>query len=268
MAFQGEAGAYSERAVNALFDEAKALALPTLHKVFEAAEIGAAEFGVVPLENSHAGSINDSYDLLVRHGVQIVAETIVRINHCLLAPAGTAMSDVGTVYSHPQALDQCQEFLDSLDVERVALSDTAGAARVVAEEKSEGTAAIASAEAATLYGLEVLAAGIEDRPDNSTKFVAIGKAPSDLFGRPDKTSIVFATADVPGALYTCLREFADRQINLSKLESRPSRAKAWQYLFYLDFDVASNAPVAQEALRAMGAHTSFLRVLGSYPKAG
>lgn len=267
VAFQGEAGAYSEQAARALFDSASAMPLPTLHKVFEAAEIGAADYAVVPLENSHAGSINESYDLLVRHGVQIVAETIVRIQHCLLAPAGTVMSDVGTVYSHPQALEQCQEFLDSLEVERVALADTAGAARVVSEEKRKGAAAIASAEAASLYGLDVLATGIEDRPDNSTKFVAIGKSPSDLFGSPDKTSIVFATADVPGALYTCLREFADRQINLSKLESRPSRAKAWQYLFYLDFDVPSNAPVAQDALSAMSAHTSFLRVLGSYPKA-
>lgn len=263
--FQGEAGAYSERAVKALFDQPITVPFHSVHKVFESTEIGSVDFGVVPLENSHAGSINDSYDLLVRHGVQIVAETIVRISHCLMALPSTPMKDVRVVFSHPQALEQCEEFLDSLQVERVAVHDTAGAARIVAEEGRDGSAAIASAEAASLYGLTVLASDIEDRPDNSTKFVAISRSASNLFGAPEKTSVVFATADVPGALYTCLKEFADRSINLSKLESRPSRAKAWQYHFYLDFDVPAQDPVAQEALAALADHTSFLRVMGSYP---
>lgn len=266
--FQGEAGAYSEQAVKALFDRSDSIPFHSVHKVFEATEIGSVDFGVIPLENSHAGSINDSYDLLVRHGVQIVAETIVRISHCLLAPAPTAMKDVRVVFSHPQALEQCDEFLDSLQVERVAVHDTAGAARIVAEERREGSAAIASAEAAGLYGLEILASDIEDRADNSTKFVAIGRSSSDQFGAPEKTSIVFATADIPGALYTCLKEFADRSINLSKLESRPSRAKAWQYHFYLDFDAPAHDPSAQEALTAIGSHTSFLRILGTYARGG
>lgn len=265
--FQGEAGAYSELAIKALFEQPRTVPYHSVHKVFEAAEIGSVDFGVVPLENSHAGSINDSYDLLVRHGVQIVAETIVRISHCLLAPPGTSMKDVRVVFSHTQALEQCEEFLDSLQAERVAVHDTAGAARIVAEEGKEGSAAIASAEAAQLYRLEVLASDIEDRADNSTKFVAIGRSRSDLFGPPERTSIVFATADVPGALYTCLKEFADRSLNLSKLESRPSRAKAWQYHFYLDLDAPATDPVAQEALTALAEHTSFLRVLGSYPRA-
>lgn len=265
--FQGEAGAYSEQAVRILFDSPVSIPFHSVHKVFEATEIGSIDFGVVPLENSHAGSINDSYDLLVRHGVQVVAETIVRVSHCLLAPPGVTMKDVRVVFSHPQALEQCEEFLDSLQAERVAVHDTAGAARIVAEEGKEGSAAIASAEAAALYRLEVLASDIEDRADNSTKFVAIGRSRSDLFGPPDKTSIVFATADIPGALYACLKEFADRSLNLSKLESRPSRAKAWQYHFYLDLDAPATDPVAQEALAALAEHTSFLRVLGSYPRA-
>jgi len=224
-------------------------------------------FGVVPLENSHAGSINESYDLLVRHGVQIVAETIVRISHCLLALPGTPLEDVRTVYSHVQALDQCSEFLDSLRVERIAVHDTAGAARILAERKQTAAAAIASVEAGELYGLAVLASDIEDRADNSTKFVAISRGSSELFGPPEKTSVVFATADIPGALYRCLGEFADRHLNLSKLEHRPSRAKAWQSNFYVDFDAPIHDPVAQEALGAVGEYTSFLRVLGSYPKA-
>lgn len=267
VAFQGEVGAYSERAIKALFPNPAGVPMHSFHKVFEAVEIGAVDFGVVPLENSHAGSINESYDLLVRHGVQIVAECVVRISHCLLACEGTSMDQVSVVYSHPQALQQCEEFLDPLGVERVAVHDTAGAARLVAETPKDGAAAIASAEAAELYGLLVLATDIEDRADNSTKFVAISRGSSELFGPPEKTSIVFATADIPGALYKCLREFADRQLNLSKLESRPARSKAWQYHFYLDFDAPWQHPEAQEAMAALSEHTSFLRLLGSYPRA-
>lgn len=267
VAFQGEPGAYSERAVRALFPEGISLPRHNLRKVFEAVEIGAVDFGVVPLENSHAGSINDSYDLLVRHGVQIVAETIVRISHCLLAAKGTAIEDVKVVYSHSQALDQCEEFLEPLGATRIAVHDTAGAARLVAESGEEGAAAIASVEAGELYGLDILARDIEDRADNSTKFVAISRGAAPRFGPPEKTSIVFATADVPGALYRCLREFADRHVNLSKLESRPSRAKAWQYYFYLDFDAPARDPAAQEAMEALSPHTAFMRLLGSYPKA-
>lgn len=267
VAFQGEAGAYSEQAVTRLFDLPDTVPLHSVHRVFEAVEIGTVDFGVVPLENSHAGSINETYDLLVKHGVQIVAETVVRISHCLLALPGYLMQDVRVVFSHPQALEQCQEFLDSLEVDRVAVHDTAGAARLVAEEGKPGTAAIASREAGKLYGLQPLATDIEDRADNSTKFVAIGRGGHPGFGDPEKTSLVFSTADVPGALYRCLQEFAERGLNLSKLESRPSRARAWQYHFYLDLDAPSSDERAQEALTAMARHTSFLRVLGSYPKA-
>ena len=265
--FQGEAGAYSQRAVRRLFETATSVPFHSVHRVFEAVEIGTVAYGVVPLENSHAGSINETYDMLVRHGVQIVAETIVRISHCLLALPGTQMEDIRTIYSHPQPLDQCSEFLDSLQAECIAVHDTAGAARILSEKKQADAAAIASVEAGELYGLEVLAANIEDRSDNSTKFVAIARGGSDTFGPPEKTSIVFATADIPGALYRCLGCFADRHVNLSKLEHRPSRAKAWQSNFYVDFDAPSHDPRAQEALSAMTEYTSFLRVLGSYPKA-
>ncbi|HLH27557.1 MAG TPA: prephenate dehydratase [Acidimicrobiales bacterium] len=265
--YQGEAGAYSQRAVRRLFESATSVPFHSVHRVFEAVEIGTVAFGVVPLENSHAGSINESYDLLVRHGVQIVAETIVRISHSLLGLPGTTMEEVRTVYSHSQALDQCSEFLDSLQVERVAIHDTAGAARMVAEKGNRAAAAIASTEAAELYELEVLAADIEDRSDNSTKFVAIARSGVESFGPPEKTSVVFATADIPGALYRCLGAFAERHLNLSKLEHRPSRTKAFQSNFYVDFDAPLGDPRSQEALSEIAGYTSFLRVLGSYPKA-
>lgn len=265
--FQGEPGAYSEKAARSLFPDGDLVPFKSFHNVFEATEIGATDFGVVPMENSHAGSINDTYDLLVRHGVQVVGETIVRVHHCLLAPQGVAINDVTYVYSHPQALQQCEEFLDSLRADRIAVYDTAGAAKLVAEEDKPGSAAIASEEAGALYGLQVLERAIEDRADNSTKFVAISRSATDLMGPPEKTSIVFATANIPGALYACLKEFSDRQLNLTKLESRPSGAKAWQYHFYLDFDAPTKDPVAQDLLAALAAQTSFLRVLGSYPHA-
>lgn len=266
VAFQGEPGAYSEQAVAALVPGAEAEPVPSVHKVFEAVEIGTVDWGVVPLENSHAGSINETYDLLVRHGLKIVAETIVRISHCLLAHQGTSLKDVTQVLSHPQALQQCTEFLDSLEVEKVAVTDTAGAARQVADSRP-GKAAIASKRAAEMYGLEVLAEAIEDRADNSTKFVAIGMGADERFGPPTKTSIVFATADVPGSLYRCLEAFARHEVNLTKIESRPSRAKAWQYHFYLDLEAPADDPGAQAALIELTEHTSFLRVLGSYPAA-
>lgn len=265
VAFQGEPGAYSQKALHDLFADAEVVPLPSIHKVFESVEIGTSDYGVVPLENSQAGSINETYDFLVRHGVKIVAERIVRISHCLLGLPGSSVGSVKVVFSHPQALAQCAEFLDSLHVERVALHDTAGAARIVAEEKKEGSAAIASEEAATLYGLDILARDIEDRPDNSTKFVAIGREDTNLFGPPNKTSIVLVTANVPGALFSCLKEFAERSLNLTKLESRPSREKAWQSYFYLDFEASADEPAAKDALQALAGHTSFLRVLGSYP---
>lgn len=265
--FQGEPGAYGQIAVGKLFPKAERVPFPSFKKVFESVEIGALDLGVVPLENSHAGSINETYDLLVKHGVRIVGETIVRISHCLLAPRGTLVADVKKVLSHPQALEQCEEFLDSISAERIPVYDTAGAARQIAEENAPGSAAIASAEAAGMYGLEILASDIEDRADNSTKFVVIGREPRPELGPPNKTSIVFATANFPGALYTCVKEFAERELNLTKLESRPSRARAWQYHFYLDFDGPSDDPKSQDALAALAAHTSFLRILGSYPRA-
>ena len=267
IAFQGEPGAYSQKAARFLFPEGALVPFRSFHKVFEATEIGATDFGVVPIENSHAGSINDTYDLLVRHGVQIVAETIVRIHHCLLAPEGVAINEVKYVYSHPQALEQCEEFLDGLRADRIAVYDTAGAAKLIAEENKPGSAAIASAEAAGLYGLKILERNIEDRADNSTKFVAISRSATTEMGPPEKTSIVFATANIPGALYACLKEFSDRQLNLTKLESRPSGAKAWQYPFYLDFEAPTRDPVAQDLRAALAGQTSFLRVLGSYPHA-
>lgn len=263
--FQGEPGAYSEDAVHRFFGPCDAEPLPTVRAVFEQAEIGALDFGVVPLENSQAGSINETYDLLVRHGVKLVGEVVTRVDHALLGISGASLSEIKRVLSHPQALAQCEEFLATLQAEVVPYHDTAGAAKHIAEEGRKDQAAVAGRRAAELYGLEVLTDAIQTFPENFTKFGVIGGGPPANTHAPDKTSIVFAVADVPGALHRCLRGFADQGINLVKIESRPQGGRPWRYLMYLDFEAGAEERGAKAALEELSAHTSFVRLLGSYP---
>jgi len=266
VAFQGERGAYSEEAVMLLFPDADVLPLRTLQEVFEATATGRVDRGVVPVENSQAGSINETYDLLLRHNLLITGEVDVRVQHCLLSLPGETLESVEKVFSHPQALAQCEEFLRRLGVEMVPTYDTAGSAKMVASQKLRGCAAIASRRAAMLYGLQVLASGIETNPDNYTKFLAVGREPAP-YSQASKTSLVFATRNVPGALYRALGAFANRQINLTKLESRPSRRRPWEYIFYVDFEGHLQDPACRDALEELKVHTTFLKILGSYPKA-
>jgi prephenate dehydratase len=264
VAYQGEPGAYSEDAVRRLFPEAETDPQPSVRAVFERVEIAAAYYGVVPLENSGAGSINETYELLVRHGLRILAETIVRVEHALLGVPGARVEGVRRVYSHPQALAQCQEYLANLEAEVVPHHDTAGAARMVAESADPSLAAVAGTRAAELYGLHVLAGGIQASAENSTKFAVLGSGPA--LGPPEKTSIVFAVADVPGALYRCLGGFAEGGINLIKIESRPAGGRPWRYWIYLDFEAGADEPRGRAALSELAEHTSFIRLLGSYPR--
>jgi prephenate dehydratase len=263
VAYQGEPGAYSEDALHTFFGEADPEPSASIRAVFEQVEIGSVDYGVVPLENSQAGSINETYNLLLRHGVKMVGQVVVSVDHALLAIPGTELKDVRRVYSHPQALAQCEEFLSQLQVEAVPALDTAGAAKQIADEGRGDQAAVAGRRAAELYGLAVLAEGIQTYPQNYTKFGVIGEA-SPRFGAPDTTSIVFAVSDVPGSLLACLHPFADRGINLHKIESRPQAARPWRYSIYLDFQAAADDPEAVEALAEMAEHTSFVRVLGTY----
>lgn len=264
--YQGEPGAYSEDAVRRYFGECEVEPLPTVRAVFERVEIGAEDYGVVPLENSQAGSINETYDLLLRHGTQIVGEVIVRVDHALLGLPGATLPEIRRVLSHPQALAQCEEFLATHGWEIVPFPDTAGAARRLVEEGSPQQAAIAGRRAAELYGLEVLAESIQTFPENFTKFAVIGESPPPgSAGTPDKTSIVFAVADVPGSLHACLAGFAEQGINLNKIESRPQGGRPWKYVMYVDFAAGVEEPQARAALEALSKRTSFVRILGSYP---
>jgi len=266
VAYQGEAGAYSEEGALALFPDAERHALPSIRKVFEAVEVGRVSAGLVPLDNSQAGSINETYDLFLRHGLHLVGETVVRVDHCLLALPGSAIDELAEVMSHPQAIAQCEEFLNALEVTVRAEYNTAGAAKRIAEQRLERTAAIASKRAAELYGLEVLAERIQTYPDNYTRFGVLSRDPKPL-GEPDKTSLVFGVGHVAGSLYRCLGAFAERHLNLTKLESRPRAGRPWEYVFYADVDVPATRQEMVDALGALSEHATFTRVLGSYAAA-
>ncbi|MBI4361280.1 prephenate dehydratase [Candidatus Micrarchaeota archaeon] len=264
VAFQGERGAYSEEALRQILPNADPVPRPELGDVFDEVQKGKADAGLVPIENSTEGSINYTYDLLLDSQLGIAGETFLRVRHCLLAKSGTKTREGLHVYSHPQALAQCRDFLIGKKLQPVQYYDTAGAAKAIAEGKIQG-AAIASKTAAEHYGLDVLAEGIEDNRNNYTRFILISKntpTPTDS----DKTSIVFSTHHRPGALFEVMKVFAKADINLTKLESRPTKQKPWEYFFYMDFEgTASKAPY-QQALENIKPHTLFLKVLGSYPR--
>jgi prephenate dehydratase len=263
VAYQGEAGAYSEEGALELFPTADLHALSSIRKVFEAVEVGLVDYGLVPIDNSQAGSINETYDLFLKHGLHLVGETVVRVNHCLLALPGTVIDDLEEVISHPQAIAQSEEFLSALGLAIRPEYDTAGAARLIVEEKLEKTGAIASKRAAELYGLEVLAERIQTYPDNYTRFGALARHPESL-REPDKSSLVFGVGHIPGCLYRCLGAFAERHLNLAKLESRPRAGRVWEYVIYVDVEAPATEPSMIDALAEVSEHATFTRLLGSY----
>jgi prephenate dehydratase len=265
-AFQGEKGAFSEDAAITFFGDINTIACKSFAEVFEFVLKNKVDFGVVPVENSQAGSINETYDLLLSYPLTIFGELNLRINHCLLALPGTTLVDIQVVYSHPQAIAQSQVFLNKLQVEIIPEYNTAGSAKKIKEEGNRSHAAIASKRAAHIYGLDIIAADIETNPNNYTKFFIISKKKAEQ-ALKNKTSLVFSTKNEPGTLYKILGAFATRNINLTKLESRPSRGKPWEYVFYVDFEGHVEDMVCNEVLQELQGKTSFLKILGSYPRA-
>ena len=267
VAFQGERGAYSEGAIYTFFgDEAEVKPCRDLTEVFESVDKQEAQFGVVPVENSLEGSVNQTYDLFLTHDLKVSGEIIIRISHCLIANPSTSLEAVKTVYSHPQALAQCRRFLERLGRDLIPTYDTAGSVKMLKEKGLKDAAAVASKKAAEIYGMKILAREIEDNPTNYTRFFVLSKNDAAMTGR-DKTSIIFAAAHTPGSLYHALGEFAKRNINLTKIESRPTKQKAWEYNFYLDFEGHRSEKRCAEALEALAKSGAFLKILGSYPKA-
>jgi prephenate dehydratase len=265
VAFQGERGAYSEAAAGVLAPRAEPLPCRLLGDVFDVVAAGRADLGVVPIENSQAGSINETYDLLLAHAVHITGEHDQRIRHSLLALPGRRLERLHRVFSHPQALAQCDAFLRAHRLEGVPAYDTAGSAKLIAEQHLTDAGAIAGAHAAAIYGLAVLAEGIETNPANFTKFLAIARDPA-AYHRPAKTSVVFTTANVPGALYRVLGALASRSINMTKLESRPGHTVPWEYVFYVDVEGHADDADVAAALEDVRGLCTFLRILGSYPR--
>jgi prephenate dehydratase len=266
IAFQGEKGAYSEKAAIGFFgDDLELQAHASFKDVFESVENNDCTAAVLPIENTLAGSVHQNYDLLLKRDLTIIGEIYVRIVHCLLALQGVSMSEIIRIYSHPQALQQCSDFLEKWEnIDIIPTYDTAGSAKLLLEQQIRNGAAIAGEQAASDYGLQVLRKGIESNHQNYTRFIILKKQ-----GMPPatggKTSIVFSFKDIPGALFKALSGFAFREINLLKVESRPLHGQPWKYFFYLDFEGSIKEESIQNAIRQLQEITTYLKVLGSYP---
>jgi len=266
IAYQGEPGAFSEAAALALQPSAETWPCETFEAVFAEVEAGRASHGILPVENSIGGTIHRNYDLLLEHELPIVGEVERPIVHYLLVRPGTRREDVRRVYSHPQALAQCERFLRGMPgVEVVATYDTAGSAKLLRDGGHADAAAIASARAGEIFGLETLEAGIQDYAQNVTRFLVIARRAVPL-GPPDKTTIVFTVGNEPGALFRALSVFALRGIDLTKLESRPVRGRPWEYFFYADLAAARQDHTCTRALVNLGEFARGVRTLGSYPR--
>ncbi len=276
VAIQGEKGSFSEAAARHLLGRngLELLCCASFADVFSALRRGAAATAVIPIENTLAGSVAANYDLLRREAVTIVAETNLRIRHQLITPPGVSLRAIRRVLSHPVALDQCRRFLRRHPRwEAVPFYDTAGSVQYIVEQGLRDAAAIAGVPAAKAYGARVVAANIEDNPRNFTRFLRLlpanaavtAASPSGRSQQTHKVSVVFATRNQPGALCRCLNVFALRGIDLSRIESRPTPGRPWEYSFYLDFFGALSQPTVRQALSDLAAVSDELKILGSYP---
>lgn len=277
VAYQGVRGAYSEAAAHKAYPNCEAVPCEQFESAFEAVENWVVDRAVLPIENSLGGSIHRNYDLLLRHQLHIVGEVKFAVRHCLLANPGVQLEDLERVLSHSQALAQCEITLNKWGLIKESVDDTAGAAKFVALHDLKDTAAVASSAAALIYGLNILAENIQDDSDNITRFLMLAREPiipgtDRLF----KTSIVFSLEEGPGILFKALAVFALREINLTKIESRPLRKRPllrddnngnqyFDYLFYVDFEASMADQNAQNALKHLNEFATFIRVLGSYP---
>lgn len=269
IAFQGERGAFSEEAAYKLLGRnINVLPCPTFEAMFASVAKGQATRCLAPIENTLAGSVYENYDLLLKNDLHIVAEVKLHIVHNLIAFPGTTLRNLTSVYSHPVALAQCNKFFATHPkVKKVPFYDTAGSVKMLAAGHPAGSAAIASRVAASFYNARILKTHLEDHPENFTRFLLLSRKPA-VSRRANKVSIVFSTRNVPGALYKCLSVFALRDIDLTKMESRPLSGRPWEYFFYLDFAGNTKEERCRKALENLEEVTDFLRVLGCYEGAG
>lgn len=266
VAFQGELGAFSHQASRKIFgpriDPFPCLAF---EDVFEAVARKKADLAIIPIENTLAGSIHKNFDLLARHSLEVIAETSLRVEHNLIVHPGVGIRQVQQIYSHPSALDQCARLMRRLKaIEKISFYDTAGSVKFIRDSGLRHAAAIASENAARIYGMKILRRGIEDDPENFTRFLALARRKRFPRGG-GKTSIVFGLKNEPGVLFKALSVFALRNINLTKIESRPIRGTPWEYLFHLDLQSDIRSRECINALRHLRELAPYLKVLGSYP---
>ena len=264
VAIQGERGSYSEEAAHLYFksQEFELLNKNYLDEVFDSIQSGEADYGVIPIENSTTGSIRKSLDLLLERDVRVIGEVKLKVSHALMSLKGS-LEDIRIVYSHPEAIAQCERFLREKGWVIVPSLDTAGAARIVANSNDTSLAAIASERAASIYGLKIVARDIQDNPLNITRFFVI--SPRDQISEDaDTTAAFFATSHKPGSLWRALGAFARRNINLLWLESRPIKGEPWNYSFYVEFEGSINDYAVREAIRELEGLTIWIKILGSY----
>lgn len=272
IAYAGEPGAFAEDAVLAALGDVPRVSIGGFREVFEIVATGRAAAGVVPIENVINGTVRENYDLLLEYDLRIVGEVVVPVRLCLAALPGQRLDDIERVYSHIQALGQAEAFLRARPWQLLTTYNTAGAGKAIADRGERGAAAVLSPRAAELFGLEILADEIGDLPGNRTRFVVLA-APGALPtmaaepGADRRTTLVVAVRNESGTLLHVLRVFAEHHLNMSKIESRPSRERAWEYVFWVDLDADDTDPATQAALNALVPVTTMVRVLGSYPKA-
>lgn len=264
VACQGVEGAYSGIAAGRLFALPDITYCPSFDSVFDALDKGECEYGVLPLENSTAGSVVKIYDLMMHHNFSIVKSIRIKIDHCLLTKRGTELSDIKEVFSHEQAINQCSQFIkEHPEIKFTPVANTAMASKAVSLSERNDVAALSSRHCAELYGLQILASGIQDQGNNYTRFICISKK-LEIYPGADKTTIMAATGDTPGALYQLLSLFFAHGINITKLESRPMPTRDFEYIFYLDLDVSIYSPKLQTVLSELERYSGEFRYLGSY----
>lgn len=272
VAYSGEPGAFAEDAVRAAFGDVERVGVPGFRGVFEAVTRGDAGAGVVPIENSVHGTVRENYDLLLEHDLELRAEVVVPVRLCLAALPGERLDGIERVYSHIQALGQAEAFLRTRPWALLTTYNTAGAGRLLVDRGERGAAAVLSPRAAGLFELEILADDIQDVADNRTRFLVVARpgatipAPAVVGPTTMRTTLVLAVRNEPGALLRVLAVFADHALNMSTIESRPSRERAWEYVFWVDLDADGAAPATLAALDDLAAVTTMFRVLGSYPR--
>ena len=263
VSFQGERGAYSEAASVSFFgNEVDTIPCSTFADALKNTENDTSDYSVLPVENSLEGSVGESNDLLLSTKLNVVGEIYHRIHHCLIGIG--SIGDIDTVYSHPQALGQCRQFIQKNSLKTIPSYDTAGSVKIIKDLNKNSAACIASKNAAGIFDVPVIQEGIEDNTNNYTRFLVFSKEKS-VKSENSKTSIIFSVKHEAGALHQIIKEFYQHKINLTKIESRPNKNTAWEYNFYVDFDGHQDDPSVEDILEKLRNHSTFLKILGSYP---